>query len=262
MNATNLDVQTQGASSAAIRSDRGGGTVTVDGGTYVTNGTGSPAVYSTANISVSNATLTANASEAIVIEGKNSVTLNNVTLSGSMQASTDANENIHNIMLYQSMSGDAEVGQSTFSATDGSILAKAGDLFYVTNTTCAITLENVALTLANDVLLNVTGNSNSRGWGTAGANGGTCSFTATNQQLSGNILVDSISSLDLSLTSGSVFTGAINTSGAAGTVHVTLASGASWVLTGDSYITSFTGDVSQITTNGYSVFVNGTAITK
>jgi len=262
MNATNLDVQTQGASSAAIRSDRGGGTVTVDGGTYVTNGTGSPAVYSTANISVSNATLTANASEAIVIEGKNSVTLNNVTLSGSMQASTDANENIHNIMLYQSMSGDAEVGQSNFSATGGSILAKAGDLFYVTNTTCAITLENVALTLANDVLLNVTGNSNARGWGTTGANGGTCSFTATNQQLSGNITVDSISSLDFSLASGSVFTGAINTSGAAGAVHVTLASGASWVLTGDSYITSFTGVVSQITTNGFSVIVNGTAITK
>ena len=262
MNATNLDVQTEGASSAAIRSDRGGGTVTVDGGTYVTNGKGSPAVYSTANISVSNATLTANASEAIVIEGKNSVALNNVALSGSMQASTDANENIHNIMLYQSMSGDAEVGQSTFSATGGSILAKAGDMFYVTNTTCAISLENVSLTLANDVLLNVTGNSNARGWGTAGANGGTCSFTATNQQLSGNILVDSISSLDFSLANGSVFTGAINTSGAAGTVNVSLASGTTWVLTGDSYITSFSGDVSQITTNGYSVFVNGTAITK
>ncbi len=262
MNATNLDVQTEGASSAAIRSDRGGGTVTVDGGTYVTNGTGSPAVYSTANISVSNATLTANASEAIVIEGKNSVTLNNVVLSGNMQAGTDANENIHNIMLYQSMSGDAEVGQSNFSATGGSILAKAGDMFYVTNTTCAISLENVALTLASDVLLNVTGNSNSRGWGTAGTNGGTCSFTAANQQLSGNILVDSISSLDFSLANGSVFTGAINTSGAAGTVHVTLASGTSWVLTGDCYISSFTGDVSQITTNGYSVFANGTAITK
>ena len=261
-NATNLDVQTEGASSAAIRSDRGGGTVTVDGGTYVTNGTGSPAVYSTANITVSNATLTANASEAIVIEGKNSVTLNNVTLSGSMQASTDENENIHNIMLYQSMSGDAEVGQSNFSATGGSILAKSGDLFYVTNTTCAISLENVALTLANDVLLNVTGNTNSRGWGTAGANGGICSFTATNQLLSGNIIVDSISSLDFSLANGSVFTGAINTSGAAGTVNVTLASGTSWLLTGDCYITSFTGDVGQITTNGYSVFVNGTAITK
>jgi hypothetical protein len=42
---------------------------------------------------------------------------------------------------------------------------------------------------------------------------------------------------------------------------VTLASGCQWVLTGDSYITSFTGDVSSIVTNGYTVYVNGTAIT-
>lgn len=261
-NATNLDVQTEGASSAAIRSDRGGGTVNVVGGTYVTNGTGSPAVYSTADISVSDATLTANASEAIVVEGKNSVTLNNVALSGNMQASTDSNENIHNIMLYQSMSGDAELGHSSFTATGGSILANAGDLFYVTNTTCTISLENVALTLANNTLLTVSGNSNSRGWGTEGANGGICTFTASNQQLSGNIVVDGISSLDLSIDNGSVFTGTINQNGAAGTVNIALGSDASWVLTGDSYVTSFTGDVGQIVTNGYNVFANGTAITE
>ena len=262
MNATNLDVQTEGNSSAAIRSDRGGGDVNVTGGTYVTNGTGSPAVYSTADISVDGAALTANASEAIVVEGKNSVTLNNVTLSGNMQASTDANENVHNIMLYQSMSGDAEVGHSSFTATGGSILANAGDMFYVTNTTCTISLSNVALTLANENLLTVSGNSSSRGWGTAGANGGTCTFTASQQVLNGIITVDSISSLDFQLADGSVFTGSINPTGAAGTVNVTLASGCQWVLTGDSYITSFTGDVSSIVTNGHTVFVNGTAITK
>ena len=261
MNATNLDVQTAGNSAAAIRSDRGGGAVNVSGGTYVTGGTGSPAIYSTADITVDNATLTANASEAVVVEGKNSVTLNNVTLTGNMQPSTDANENVHNIMLYQSMSGDAEVGHSSFTATGGSILANAGDLFYVTNTTCTISLTNVALTLANDTLLNIAGNSSSRGWGTAGTNGGICTITASQQTLAGNILVDAISSLDFQLTDGSVFTGAINPTGAAGTVNVTLGSGCQWVLTGDSYITSFTGDVSSIVTNGFTVYVNGTAIT-
>lgn len=261
MNATNLDVETQGNSAAAIRSDRGGGDVNVTGGTYTSNGTGSPAIYSTADISVEDATLTANASEAVVVEGKNSVTLNNVTLTGNMQASTDANENVHNIMIYQSMSGDAEVGHSSFSATGGSIIANSGDQFYVTNTTCTISLTDVALTLANDNLLQVVGNNNSRGWGTAGANGGTCTFTASSQTMSGNIIVDDISSLDLSLADGSAYTGAINTSGAAGTVNVTLGSGCQWVLTGDSYISSFTGDVSGITTNGYTVYVNGTAIT-
>ena len=262
MNATDLDVETLGNSSAAIRSDRGGGDVNVTGGSYVSNGTGSPAIYSTADISAENAVLTANASEAVVVEGKNSVTLSNVTLTGNMQASTDANENVHNIMLYQSMSGDAEVGHSSFTATNGSILANAGDMFYVTNTTCTISLTNVALTLANDTLLNVAGNSSARGWGTAGANGGVCTFTASNQVLTGNILVDAISSLDFQLADGSVFTGAINNTGAAGTVAVTLGSGCQWILTGDSHITSFTGDASQIVTNGYTVYVNGTAITK
>lgn len=260
MNASNLDVETQGNSSAAIRSDRGGGDVNVTGGNYVTNGTGSPAIYSTADISVDDATLTANASEAVVVEGKNTVTLQNVILTGNMQAGMDANENVHNIMLYQSMSGDAEEGQSSFSATGGSITAHAGDMFYVTNTTCSISLSNVALTLFNDTLLNVAGNSSARGWGTAGANGGTCIFTASNQTLKGNILVDSISSLDFRLADGSVFTGVIN-SAQAGSVSVTLGSGCQWVLTGDSYLASFTGDVSQIVNGGFTVFVNGTAIT-
>ncbi len=261
MNATDLDVETSGNSAAAIRSDRGGGDVNVSGGTYVTGGTGSPAIYSTADISVENAALTANASEGVVVEGANSVTLTNVTLSGNMQASTDASENVHNIMLYQSMSGDAEVGHSSFTATDGSILANAGDMFYVTNTTCTISLTNVALTLANENLLTVAGNSSSRGWGTAGANGGICTFTVSQQTLNGVITADSISSLDFRLAEGSVFTGLINGGGTAGTVAVTLGSGCQWVLTGDSYITSFTGDVSNIVTNGYTVFVNGTAIT-
>ena len=55
--AKNLTVNTSGRSSAAIRTDRGGGTVTVDGGTYTTNGLGSPSIYSTADITVSDAKL-------------------------------------------------------------------------------------------------------------------------------------------------------------------------------------------------------------
>ena len=82
--AEDCTVETSGNSSAAIRSDRGGGTVDVDGGTYTTNGAGSPAVYSTAEISVANATLTANNSEAIVVEGRNSVELTDCAVSGNM----------------------------------------------------------------------------------------------------------------------------------------------------------------------------------
>ena len=168
MIAANLDVETQGNSAAAIRSDRGGGTVIVDGGSYVTNGTGSPAIYCTADITVANAVLTANASEGVVVEGKNSVALTDCDVTGNMDNTYngDSDENIHCIMIYQSMSGDAAVGEASFLAEGGSITSLAGDMFYVTNTDCEINLKNVALTLANDVFLRVEGNSSSRGWGT------------------------------------------------------------------------------------------------
>ena len=259
MNATNLDVETQGNSAAAIRSDRGGGTVNVDGGSYVTNGTGSPAIYCTADISVSDATLTANASEGVVVEGKNSVALTDCDVTGNMSNTYngDSDENIHCIMIYQSMSGDADVGEAVFSAEGGSITAKTGDMFYITNTDCEITLKDVAFTLANDIFLRVEGNSSSRGWGTEGANGGDVTLTADSQEFTGNILVDEISSLALTMKNGTSYEGAINPDGDGGTVDVTLDDDSTWTLTGDSYITSFDGDTSNITANGYHLYVNG-----
>ena len=260
-NATNLDVQTEGNSAAAIRSDRGGGNVNVTGGSYVTNGTGSPAIYSTANIAVSNTTLTANNSEAVVVEGKNSVSLINCNLTGNMtNATQDSDENIHCVMIYQSMSGDAALGDATFTMNGGSLTSKNGDLFYVTNTNCDITLSDVALTLANDNLLTVAGNSSSRGWGTEGSNGGNVNFTAESQTMKGNITCDSISTLNMTMKNATNFKGSINTTGDAGTVSVTIDDNSTWTLTGDSYITSFDGDLTSVNTNGYHLYVNGEQI--
>ena len=257
-NAANLDVETQGNSSAAIRSDRGGGTVNVNGGSYVTNGTGSPAVYSTADVSVSDATLIANNSEAVVVEGKNSVSLTDCNVTGNMTGTyQDDSENIHNIMIYQSMSGDAEVGEANFTAEGGVITAKSGDMFYVTNTDCTISLKNVVFKLANEVFLRIEGNSSERGWGQEGSNGGDVVLNAADQEIDGQILVDSISSLKLNLTEGSGFTGCINPDGAEGTVDVTLSKDSTWTLTGDSYVSSFTGSTDNVIANGYHLYVDG-----
>lgn len=256
--ARNLQVETKGNSAAAIRSDRGGGLVQVVGGNYTTNGTGSPAIYSTADITVEDAKLTANHSEAIVIEGKNSVHVKNSTIEGSMDSThLDTTDNVQNIMIYQSMSGDAEIGHSTFTAEGGSILAKQGDMIYVTNTTCTINLSKVQLQLANDILLKVSGNESSRGWGTPGSNGGKCTLNANEQILEGKIIVDAISTLDMQLQNNTAFTGTINADGIAGTVKVTLDETSKWVLTGDSYITEFTGSLDQIDTNGHHLYVDG-----
>lgn len=169
--ASNLVVETSGNSSAAIRSDRGGGTVNVSGGAYTSNGYNSPAVYSTADITVKNANLTANNSEALVIEGKNAITLEDCYVTGNMSDTkgTSSSENVHNVMIYQSMSGDADVGTSVFSMTGGSLVGSSGDMFYITNTRCLLTISgvNIVNNDADGALLRVVGNSASRGWGTA-----------------------------------------------------------------------------------------------
>ena len=210
----------------------------------------------TADIAVSNASLTANGSEAVCIEGLNSIHLYDCDLTGNM-SDLDQNDNTWTVILYQSMSGDADVGEATFSAEGGSITAKTGDMFYITNTDCEITLKDVAFTLANDVFLRVEGNSSSRGWGTEGANGGDVTLTADSQEFTGNILVDEISSMALTMKNGTSYEGAINPDGDGGTVDVTLDDNSTWTLIGDSYITSFDGDTSNITANGYHLYVNG-----
>ena len=262
LNATDLTVNA--AVKAAIRSDRGGGTLTVNGGTYTTSGSsGAPAIYSTADITATGAVLTANDSEAVVVEGFNSVTLKNCAVTGNMSGTYGSTgDNIHNVMLYQSMSGDAQTGTSSFTMTGGSLVSKNGDMFYVTNTSSVISLSGVKLTLADGTnLLTVAGNNSARGWGTAGNNGGICAFNLSGQTLSGNVTVDSISKLNMNISDSSSFTGAVNADGtAAASLSVSLDATSTWTLTADSYITSFTGSLSQVTTNGHTLYVNGTAM--
>ena len=269
--ASNLTVETSGNSSAAIRSDRGGGTVQVTGGTYTSNGLNSPAVYSTADITVSDADLTANHSEALVIEGQNSITLENCRVFGAMDETggSSADENVHGVMIYQSMSGDAQVGTSTFSMTGGSLTNEHGDLIYVTNTHSIITLSGVALSNkdGNGALLRVVGNSGNRGWGTAGSNGAQVECTAENQSLTGDILVDSISTLNLTLNAGTDFTGTVNIldnaqggEAVADNATVTIAAGAVWTLTGDCTLTSLKNE-GTLNLNGYTItLADGTVL--
>ncbi|MEZ5335228.1 MAG: hypothetical protein R2741_08325 [Methanolobus sp.] len=262
MYATNLNVHS--TVKAAIRSDRGGGTMVVDGGTYTTSGSsGAPAIYSTADITVSNATLTAETSEAVVVEGLNSVTINNCDVAGNMEGvyGDESSENIHNVMLYQSMSGDAEVGTSSFTMTGGSLVSNNGDMFYVTNTESVITLTDVDLTLADDTyLILIAGNDGSRGWGTEGSNGGVCEVDFIDQTATGDIMVDLISEMALSISDGSSYTGAINSDGTeASVLSVTIDNTSTWTLTGDSDITELSGSTDNIELNGYTLYVDGVA---
>ena len=262
--AWDLNVETNGASAAAIRSDRGGGTMVVDGGSYTSNGTGSPAVYSTADIAVNNADLTANGSEAVCIEGLNSLHLFDTDLTGNM-SDDEQNDCTWNVILYQSMSGDSEVGNSTFEMDGGTLTAKNGGMFYTTNTESTFVLSNVDINYADDnaFFLRCTGNNNKRGWGQTGANGAGCLFGANDQEMQGDIIWDSISQLDLYMT-GSTLTGAVVDdetyagNGGDGYCNLYIDKDSTWIVTGDSTVSSLSCEGTIQDADGNTVTVKGT----
>ena len=256
MNASNLLIHTTGNSSAAIRSDRGGGTVNVTGGSYTTEGTGSPVIYSTADITVSDAEMESTASQGVVVEGQNSVTLNNVNLTANnVTKNSNKSEWYQAVMIYQSMSGDADEGLASFAMNGGTLTNLNGDIFFVNNTMATIDLTGA--TIVNEDEEGVFLRAAAAGWGSEGSNGGHVTMNASGQNIDGDMIVDEISSLNLYLKDSSSFSGAINSDGAGGDIYVEIEDGSTWTLTGDSYITSLTCSAGSINLNGHKLYVDG-----
>ncbi len=256
MNATNLTILTKGNSSAAIRSDKGGGTVNVTGGSYRTEGTGSPAIYSTADITVTGAELESTVSQGVVIEGRNSVTLDDCTLVASNTKKNSGKSSVYEaVMIYQSMSGDASVGTSEFTMNGGHLTNTNGDVLFVNNTSCVINLNSAEI--VNNDQSGAFLRAEAAGWGSEGSNGGRVTLYATDQRIDGDVLVDEISILNFYLKEGSAFTGALNPSGQEGSVYVELDESSTWTLTGDSYVSALTCSDAAIDLNGYRLYVDG-----
>ena len=266
INANKVTINTSGQHCAAVATDRGEGTVTVKNSTLNTNGKGSPCVYSTGTISVSNSKGTATDSSCAVIEGKNSITLNNTKLTSYGVGRVDDGIDNCGVMIYQSMSGDASEGTGTFNATDSTLtiskkskVYETSPMFFITNTDAVINLENTKLNYGSNQLVTVSGNDGE--WGSQGSNGGNLTFNATNQTLNGNISVDNISTASFVLKS-STLTSTINSENNAKEVNLSLDSSSKWVVTGDSYVTTLTlenNDLSLIEDNGHTIYYDASA---
>ena len=104
--ANSVKITTQSGSCATLATDRGEGTVSCTSCTLETNGAGSPIIYSTGAITLTDSTGTSNAAQAVVVEGKNSANLKSSTIkcTGSGNNRNDA----CGVLIYQSMSGDAD----------------------------------------------------------------------------------------------------------------------------------------------------------
>ena len=248
VNGKNLTITTEGAHSATLATDRGEGTITAEAAKLTTSGEGSPVIYSTGNIIVNNVNGVANNSEIGVVEGKNSITLTNSNVTGYKD---------NGFMLYQSFSGDAESGIARLKAENNTLTTHAtGAFLYVNNTTAEVDLSNNAISMPNTSTL-VKAAADSR-WGKTGENGGHLTFRTSNQELSGNIMADSISTIALDMTNGSSLVGAVNTDNTAKEVTVKLSKDSNWILTGDSYVKSLSNEdttSSNIQLNGYKLVV-------
>lgn len=248
VNGKNLTITTEGAHSATLATDRGEGTITAEAAKLTTSGEGSPVIYSTGNIMVNNVNGIANNSEIGVVEGKNSITLTNSNVTGYKD---------NGFMLYQSFSGDAENGIARLKAENNTLTTHAtGAFLYVNNTTAEVDLSNNAISMPNTSTL-VKAAADSR-WGKTGENGGHLTLRTSNQELNGNIMADSISTIALDMTNGSSLVGAINTDNTAKEVTVKLSKDSNWILTGDSYVKSLSNEDttgSNIQLNGYKLVV-------
>jgi len=250
LTATDLTVTTAGGSSAPIATDRGGGTIVVTGGSYRSTGNNSPAIYSTGVITAKGGTYVATGSEVVVVEGANSVTVTDAALTTSKAGKWG-------VMIYQSFSGDASGTKGSYRQTGGSLASTASDspLFFVTNSTGVVGLTGVKVTAASGVLVKAA----AAQWGTSGSNGGQVLLTAKAQALSGDVVADKVSSVTLTLTSGSTLTGAVNTAKTAKSATVALDSSCDWTVTADSHLSALTGasvtgsSVRNVKGNGHTV---------
>jgi hypothetical protein len=253
--ANNLSVLTKGAAGAAICTLESGGTVIVDSGTYTANGEDAAAIVSGSYVAATNATLRAAAGSAVEIRGGGKVTLAECSVSGSTSASRGGTGKDAPGVAFFRGEENGSAGDGTFTMTNGSLKSGGAELFSVIGTNCSLSLNNVSLTLGNGVLLRVTGDADNE-------YGGNCTVVCSGQILTGKIFAGEGTTLSLQINDGSSFTGAINPDGEAGEVSVVLGDDCTWSLTSDAYVSSFTGRTRNIETNGFTLYVNGSAATK
>lgn len=277
--ADHTTISTQGDHCAALATDRGGGNVSVTNSSFTTEGSGSPLLYSTGDIEVDNVEGTASGSQLVGMEGLNTVLIYNSNLTSTITDKTASDPVANGIIIYQSTSGDAESttgDTATFNAVNSTLSSsiESGTMFYITNTTANVVLKNTALNFDsnNAKLLTVEGNS-SNNWGTEGSNGGVVTFTALGETLSGDISVDTISSLDLYLLDSTTYTGSasitensVNTSKTDAPITVNIDSSSKWIVTDNTTLTNLNvetgGQIVDESGNTVTVVANGEMVVK
>ena len=257
MKTVNTEVSTSGDFSPAIAVRDGGGIFIAENGTFSTTGLRSHGIYSKGDVTITDTKVIADRTKAAVLKGNNTITLVNSTLQGNEISDMTP----HNIVLFSKEDDIGTMGTQYIDAKNSTLVSKKGDMFYVTATHGKIHLRETTLVKDDPKapLITITGNDGADGWGMPGSNGGHLELICDNQTLSGDIIVDSISNINLNLRNNSTYTGAIKIVPNAenGTPYKTnadvfIAAGSTWNLTGDTELTSLY-NLGKINYNGYTI---------
>lgn len=265
---SNSEIKTKGNNSAAIKTLDANSLININDSTIITEGQNSTLLYSKGKIEALNIKGTSNSYLAI-IEDRNSLELTNANLITNGQDKT-INEYLGAFLIYSQESASAsnnytsaklDIIDSIIEINKDSSWYDKTPLFYLTNTEANINITNTTLNYGSDILLKAVANSE---YGDIGDNAASVTLTATDQELTGEIIVDSNSKVRLNL-NNSTYEGKINVDNLSANVDVTFDYDSRWELTGDSYI-----NILQITktdylrknvrkyirSNGYNVYYN------
>ena len=248
ISATNVEIYTKGGSCATLATDRGEGKVTCTGCTLSTEGAGSPLIYSTGEISISKSSGTAIGSQMVVVEGKNTA---NVLENSDLKCNGIGNRNNVDkcgVMLYQSMSGDAASGTSSFNCKNSKLeilsssnVYSSAPMFFITNTDSIINLESCSFSYGSKIFLSAQGTSE---WGNSGSNGGVVTLNLKNQNIEGDFVIDENSGITINLVNSKI-KGTFNSANTAAKLEIILDKDSTITLTGNSYYTSINNEDSS-----------------
>ncbi|PLS29410.1 adhesin [Bifidobacterium parmae] len=276
-----VTADTQGDHSATVATDRGGGSISLNDADLTTAGSGSPLLYSTGDVQVTNVTGTSTGSQIAGMEGLNTILIKDSTLTSTVTGKTASDPVANGVIIYQSTSGDAEAStgeHATFQAADSTLKSsiESGSMFYFTNTTADVVLSNTTLDFDSSkaALITAAGN-DANNWGSAGSNGATVTFTGRNQTLAGTVSADTISSVTLNLLDGSTWTGAAsiteNANASDGTtsdapITVNVDDSSTWVVTDSTTVSALNvangGKVVDADGNTVTIKANGKTVVK
>lgn len=265
LEASLLVIDTKGDNSPSIKTLTSNSEISISDSSLKTEGLSSPLIHSSGKINLTNIEGESLNSNISILKGNNSISIadSNLTTHNIKDSTIKSGIYIYND---QSKSASGDFSNSSFNIINSSLTISPSatdyediSMFYVTNIKTIINLTNTKLNYSNKNLIKISGNET---YADIGNNGGEVTFTATDQSLEGNIIIDELSKIRFNL-NNSTYQGQINGDNLSQSVDITFDKTSKWILTGDSYINTLTiqnGKISRLSTsiksNGYNIYYN------